>query len=78
MTTGKTHSRQFVVCLKNEGDEASLERTKIYVRVPDRVAEPDGLARIIDESGESYLYPLAWFGAVTLETRVGRVVARAS
>jgi len=52
---------EFVVCLKNEGYAASLERHKIYRVLRDPEAEKDGDLRIIDESGEDYLYPKDWF-----------------
>lgn len=52
---------EFVVCLKNEGYLASLELYKIYRVLPDPVAEEDGDLRIVDESGEDYLYPKDWF-----------------
>ena len=51
----------FVVCLKNNGYPASLERHKIYRVLPDQEAEKDGDLRIVDESGKDYLYPKDWF-----------------
>jgi hypothetical protein len=57
--------RHFAVCVKNEGYEASLERNKIYLLVPDADAEREGDVRVVDESGEDYLYPADWF--VTME-----------
>jgi hypothetical protein len=48
--------RRFVVCIRNDGYEASLERNKIYVVIPDDDAERDGDLRVIDESGEDYLF----------------------
>ena len=51
----------FVVCLINEGYHASLERHKIYRILHDPEAEKDGDLRIVDESGEDYLYPKDWF-----------------
>jgi hypothetical protein len=56
---------RFAVCLRNEGHEASLERNKLYVVLPDPDAEREGDLRVVDESGEDYLYPAAWF--VSLE-----------
>ena len=52
----RTHER-FVVCLNNEGYEVSLEARKIYWVIPDKLGEEHGLVRVIDESGEDYLYP---------------------
>jgi len=57
--------RDFAVCVKNEGYEASLERNKIYLLVPDADAEREGDVRVVDQSGEDYLYPADWF--VTIE-----------
>ena len=49
--------RRLVICVDNSGYEASLERRKIYVSIPDAKAERLGQIRVIDESGEDYLYP---------------------
>ena len=76
MPIARTPAQRFVICLQNEGYEASLERRKIYVRVDDRAAARDGMVRVIDESGESYLYPATWFATVVLPPRVGKAVAR--
>ena len=56
----------FVVRLKNEGYAASLEPHKIYPVLPDPEAEKDGDIRIIDESGENYLYPKDWFVLISV------------
>lgn len=53
----------FVVCLSNEGFEAALEPRKIYPSLPDSDAEREGLVRVVDESGEDYLYPATMFRA---------------
>ncbi len=50
----------FVVCVKNEGHEVDLEPLKIYEVVPDESLEP-GDIRVIDESGEDYIYPVEYF-----------------
>jgi hypothetical protein len=65
----KTES-EFVVCLKNDGYAASLERHKIYRVLPDPEAEKDGDLRIIDESGEDYLYPKDWFVLINVPDAV--------
>jgi len=61
---------EFVVCLKNEGYAASLERHKIYRVLHDPEAEKDGDLRIIDESGEDYLYPKEWFVLINVPDAV--------
>ena len=69
---------QFVVCVKNEGYAASLELRKIYQVVVDARAEEHGLIRVIDESGEDYLYPAEYFAAIELPRAVEKVFALAS
>ena len=67
---------KFVVCLSNEGYGASLEARKIYRTMPDAKAEKFGMVRVVDESGEGYLYPKGQFGRLGLpvrtEARAGR------
>ena len=64
MAERRRSARRFAVCVRNKGYEASLERNKIYVVLPDREAEKEGDVRVVDESGEDYLYPAEWFVAV--------------
>ena len=64
MTTKTSH--QFVVCLKNNGYEASLEPRKIYQVLPDKEAESHKMIRVIDESGEDYLFPAGLFSPISL------------
>ena len=71
-------SRRYVVCITNKGNEASLERNKLYVLLPDRQAEADGLVRVIDEDGEDYLYPADWFVAVEVPKAVQTSLLKAS
>jgi hypothetical protein len=68
----------FVVCLKNRGYEASLERNKIYPSIPDPDAEQDGDIRVVDESGEDYLYPANWFYPLEIPDVVEESVLKAS
>jgi len=58
MAEARTRTPRFAVCVRNEGYEASLERNKIYVVLADADAEGEGDVRVIDESGEDYLYRL--------------------
>lgn len=78
MSGKKRASRRYVVCIRNEGNEASLERNKLYVAIPDRRAEADGLIRVIDEDGEDYLYPTDWFVAVAVPKVVEQSLLKAS
>ena len=70
MRNPKKTEPEFVVCLNNEGYAASLERHKIYRVLPDPEAEKDGDIRIIDESGEDYLYPKDWFAPISVPDAV--------
>jgi hypothetical protein len=65
---------RLVICLDNSGYEVSLERRKIYVVVPDAKAEKHGQLRVVDESGESYLYSEDMFIDVNLPQPVRRAV----
>jgi hypothetical protein len=64
----KTNSSKnlFVVCVKNEGYPASLEPRKIYRFIPDDEAGSLHYLRVVDESGEDYLYPEDYFMFVDL------------
>ena len=62
----KPHSNeQFAVCIENK-DSEDLEKRKIYVVLPDEEAQKEGYLRVIDESGEDYLYPASYFVVVPL------------
>jgi len=69
--------RQLVVCLRNEGYEVSLERRKIYQALPDPVASKHRQLRVIDESGEDYLYPSRLFRIIELPQSLRRAVLSA-
>ena len=68
----------FVVCIRNDGYAASLERRKIYRALTDREAAAEKCIRVIDESGEDYLYPQAFFAAIALPADVERALSKAS
>ena len=74
---GRT-AKQFVICVKNDGYAASLERRKIYVALPDEIAERHNQVRVVDESGEDYLYPKQFFVALELPAPVRRAVLQAA
>jgi hypothetical protein len=69
---------QFVICIGNKGYAASLELRKIYQTRPDKTGSKHGQIRVIDESGEDYLYPERFFVPVKLPQAVEPVVRRAS
>jgi hypothetical protein len=74
----KADSRELVVCVANEGYEASLERWKIYVALNDAGAARHGLLRVIDESGDDYLYPKAFFHPIVLSPSLTKAVLAAA
>ena len=66
------------LCIENSEYPASLELLKVYRRVKDVVADKQGLIRIVDESGEDYLYPSTWFVPVAIPPRARVILNRAS
>jgi hypothetical protein len=64
--------------VRNEGYAASLELRKLYSIVRDASAAKHNLVRIIDESGEDYLYPAHYFVALRLPTSVRLALSNAS
>ena len=62
----RSSRKQFVVCLRNKWYEVSLERRKIYQVLPDPQAAKLKQVRVIDESGEDYLYPRNFFAPIEL------------
>ena len=73
-----TEPVDLVVCVDNSGYEAALERRKLYALLPDVEAGMRGLLRVIDESGEDYLYPAGMFYKVELPAAVRQAVFRAA
>ncbi|HEX6813438.1 MAG TPA: hypothetical protein VF384_17600 [Planctomycetota bacterium] len=68
-----TKPRQYALCVENRGYRAALEQRKIYQRIPDRAAQKLGLMRIVDESGEDYLYPAALFVPIEVPREAARL-----
>jgi hypothetical protein len=73
----RSQAKHLVVCVSNEGYPASLERRKIYVALRDADAGKHGLIRIVDESGDDYLYPEALFRSIALPQARKAVLAAA-
>jgi hypothetical protein len=73
----KTQTKQLVVCVDNDSYSASLEKRKIYVALRDALAEKHDMLRVIDESGEDYLYPKAFFRSIALPQAVKKAVMAA-
>jgi hypothetical protein len=74
----KQQSKQLVVCVDNEGYAASLEKRKIYVALRDTAAEKHGLIRVVDESGDDYLYPKTFFRSLALPQAIKKAVLAAA
>jgi hypothetical protein len=74
----KPQSKKLVVCIDNEGYPASIEKRKIYLALRDPAAEKHGLVRVIDESGDDYLYPKMFFRPIALPHAVKRAVLAAA
>src|ERR1035438_1381580 len=68
-STDMKREAQFVICVGNKGYPASLELRKIYQVIPDKAASRLHQLRVIDESGEDYLYPQDYFVSVLSELR---------
>lgn len=74
----KANQSSFVVCVNNTDYPASLEKRKIYQVLPDEQAEQHSMVRVVDESGEDYLYPSVYFLAVELPQPVQQALALAA
>jgi hypothetical protein len=75
---GRVYGRYGEAVQSNEGYPASLEKRKIYVALRDVDAEKHGLLRVIDESGDDYLYPKAFFRPLALPASVKKAVLAAA
>lgn len=74
----KSRTRGLVVCIDNDGYPASLEKRKIYVALPDPTAGTQGLIRVMDESGEDYLYPESFFRRIDVPLEVRKAILSAA
>lgn len=72
----KKHSsrKEYVVCIDNTGYEFSLEHGKIYQVLPDPATTDHGYLRVIDESGEDYLFDSARFFPITISAKLGKAL----
>ncbi len=77
MTTSRKTGSQFVVCVDNSDYAASLELHKIYRSLPDADAKTDGDIRVVDESGEDYLYSLERFVPIEVPALVRKSLVHA-
>lgn len=66
---------RFVLCVENSGNEASLEVGKVYRQIKPHENDLENWVRVIDESGEDYLFPARRFVPVELPAKAKRVIA---
>ena len=78
MRSRRIKTQGFAVCIRNAGFGASLEVGKLYPLVVDPGAEANDLIRVIDESGEDYVYPAGLFQRLTLPGELQRALRSAS
>jgi len=78
MPGSRATRHRFVVCTHSEGYDASLEIRKIYRAIADPESSRAGLIRVVDESGEDYLYPVGWFEPINLSPQLQSALELAS
>jgi hypothetical protein len=78
MSDNVSAEQRFVVCIRNDEYEMDLALHKIYAIIPDPSAERSGWIRIVDESGEDYLYPEKFFEPVEVSAALSQELLRAS
>lgn len=66
--------KKYAICINNGGYPASLELRKIYEVIPDEKAESRSQIRIVDESGESYLYPERMFHRIEVDKKTDDIL----
>jgi len=74
MKQRKNTKTLIAICVDNAGYEMSLERRKVYPVLPDADAEQDDYVRIIDETGEDYLFPASRFVFLTVSQDIREAV----
>lgn len=74
----KKESVQFAICVSNDGYPASLELRKVYRLVDDQLAATRHFVRVVDESGEDYLYPEKFFVPIEVPQAAQGVFAHVS
>jgi len=74
----KNNKSDFVVCVSNRGYRSSLVIRRIYQTLSDPAANKRRLIRVVDESGEDYLYPATMFVAIEVPEAVEKAFKKAS
>lgn len=78
MRRSKRAASRFLICVDNKGYTVSLEKRKIYVALSDTMALKHGQVRVIDESGEDYLYPKSLFLPITVPHSLRKAILKAA
>jgi hypothetical protein len=78
MSKSKRAASQFLICVENKGYEVSLEKRKVYVAHPDAKALKHGQIRVVDETGEDYLYPKSLFLPITIPASLRKAIIKAA
>lgn len=71
-------TQRYYLCIRNEGYAASLQIRTVYAGITDRNAESHGMLRIVDESGEDYLFPASLFVPIEVPEAAMKVFAGAA
>lgn len=71
------HDHRYVVCVRNDGHEIDLKIGKLYATRPAEDLDPPYTIRVVDESGEDYLYAASWFVPVTVPDDAVATLSRA-
>ena len=71
----KAAALRFVLCVENKGYAASLEPRKVYRLIADVQASRHGQLRVVDESGEDYLYPKTFFAGIKVSPDLAKALA---
>jgi hypothetical protein len=66
VTNSNRRSSKYVICVNNDGVEASLDISRVYEVLPDRLAKEANMIRVIDNEQEDYLYPHSYFVPITM------------
>lgn len=78
MRRSKRAASRFLICVDNKGYTVSLEKRKIYVALSDTMALKHGQVRVVDESGEDYLYPKSLFLPITVPQSLRKAILKAA
>jgi len=71
----RTTKKRYAMCLENQGYTVSLEKRKVYEIRPPAPKDPEFMVRVVDESGEDYLFPAKWFAPLELPASARRALA---